>query len=212
MVRSLWSTTFFRPVFNSFNFFSFFSVRFRFYWLSNLNRTSWMRSSWVRFRVWGFWRTEPDHGDTICMKSAQQSPNSFRHLSACNPPFANDMLRVSRALENAGSRGISTHGVATMEQKMSLQDEATLHVKLGQEWNQLLTSICAISGFEDFLRPVVHCVQTCSSIFPILVLSLWSMFTGPAAMHLRLNPVRANLFIFPSLNSLIKRQIVFGNN
>jgi hypothetical protein len=40
-----------------------------------------------------------------------------------------------------------------MEHKMSLQDEANTHVKLAQEWNELLAKIRTIPGFEDFLHP-----------------------------------------------------------
>ena len=46
-----------------------------------------------------------------------------------------------------------------MEHKMSLQDEANTHVKLAQEWNELLTKIRTIPQFEDFLRP-----PSCSSL------------------------------------------------
>ena len=66
------------------------------------------------------------------------------------------MLRVSQALENAGSRGdlvASSQGEATMEHKLSIQDEADTHVKLTQKWNELLTKIRTIPKFEDFLQP-----------------------------------------------------------
>ena len=77
-------------------------------------------------------------------------------LFAHDPDIAHDMLRVSRDLENAGSRGdliLKSEGEATMEHKMSLQDEANIHVKLAQKWNELLTKIRAIPEFEDFLQP-----------------------------------------------------------
>ena len=70
--------------------------------------------------------------------------------------IAHDMLRVSRALENAGSqRDLVTpfQDEATMEHKMSIQDEANTHVKLAQKWNELLTKIRTIPNFEDFLQP-----------------------------------------------------------
>ena len=46
-----------------------------------------------------------------------------------------------------------SEGEATMEHKMSLQDEANSHVKLAQKWNELLTKIRTIPEFEDFLQP-----------------------------------------------------------
>ena len=80
------------------------------------------------------------------------------------------MLRVSKAL-NTGCRGevpISLGGV-TMKQKMSVQDETITHVKLAQEWNQLLTNIRAIAGFEDFLPP--SCVLiTITFFYPYLLI------------------------------------------
>jgi hypothetical protein len=42
---------------------------------------------------------------------------------------------------------------ATMEHRMTLQDEANAHVKLAQKWNELLTKIRTIPKFEDFLQP-----------------------------------------------------------
>ena len=83
-------------------------------------------------------------------------------LFAHDPEIAREMLRVSRALENAGSRGdllAESQGEAIMGHRMSLQDEANTHVKLAQKWNELLTKIRTIPKFEDFLRPT-----SCSSL------------------------------------------------
>ena len=76
-------------------------------------------------------------------------------LRAHNSAIADKILRVSRALENAGSRGELAISLleATMEQKMTLQDEATSHVKLAKEWDKLLADIRTIPEFEDFLHP-----------------------------------------------------------
>ncbi|KDR81163.1 hypothetical protein GALMADRAFT_136203 [Galerina marginata CBS 339.88] len=76
-------------------------------------------------------------------------------LRAHDPAVAEEILKVSRALENAGSRGELAISPleATMEQKMTIQDEATSHIKLAKKWDKLLTDIRAIPDFEDFLRP-----------------------------------------------------------
>ena len=98
-------------------------------------------------------------------------------IFAHDPEIARDMLRVSRALENAGSRGDlvgRSQGEATMEHKMSLRDEANIHVKLAQEWNELLTKIRTIPKFEDFLQP-----PSCSNLLknlpdsgPVIVINV----------------------------------------
>ena len=81
--------------------------------------------------------------------------------------IATELMRVSRALEKAGSRGdlvTQFQGEATMEHKMSLQDEANNHVKLAQKWNELLTKIrSTIPTFEDFLQP-----PSCSNLLKCL--------------------------------------------
>ena len=76
-------------------------------------------------------------------------------LHAHNPAIADEILRISRALEIAGSRGELAISPLekTMEQKMALQDEAAAHIKFAKEWDKLLADIRTIPEFEDFLRP-----------------------------------------------------------
>lgn len=81
-------------------------------------------------------------------------------LRAHHPALADDILRVSRALENAGSRAENPFNIrSSMQEKISLQEEATAHIKLSKEWEQLLAKVCAIPDFEDFLQP-----PSCSSL------------------------------------------------
>jgi tetratricopeptide (TPR) repeat protein len=93
-----------------------------------------------------------------------------------NPALADDLLRVSRALENAGSQAevaVFTAETSMME-KMSIQDQASTHIKLAKEWDQLLTKVRAIPTFEDFLRPA-----SCSTLLkhlpdsgPVVVINI----------------------------------------
>jgi len=73
----------------------------------------------------------------------------------CEPQLAERFLHISSALESSGSRrrfGVLNTG-APMSQKMTLQDEAHIYIKLVGEWNQLLEEIRNIPGFHKFLRP-----------------------------------------------------------
>ncbi|KAF8961807.1 CHAT domain-containing protein [Flammula alnicola] len=76
-------------------------------------------------------------------------------LRSHEPVLADNLSRVSGALENAGSRAeldlLRTE--PSMAQKISVQDEVTAHITLAQEWEQLLERVRAIPGFEDFIRP-----------------------------------------------------------
>ena len=79
----------------------------------------------------------------------------FDTLQSHDPEIANELMNVSRALENAGSRAESPILIieASMLQKSSLQDQVAAHAKLAQRWDQLLTKVRNIPDFEDFLRP-----------------------------------------------------------
>lgn len=76
-------------------------------------------------------------------------------LRSHDPKIADEVRNVSRALENAGSRGVGSLSIAeaNMLQKSSLQAEIAAHVKLAQQWDQLLAMVRDIPGLEDFLKP-----------------------------------------------------------
>ena len=66
--------------------------------------------------------------------------------------LADEVLRVSNALENTGSRAEARFGATTAE-KMAVQGKVTEHLKLSQDWDRVLTRVRNIPGFEDFLNP-----------------------------------------------------------
>jgi hypothetical protein len=93
-----------------------------------------------------------------------------------HPALADDLLRVSRALESAGSRAETAAFTAetSMIEKMSIQGKANTHIKLAKEWDQLLIKVRAIPTFEDFLRPA-----SCSTLLkhlpdsgPVVVINI----------------------------------------
>ncbi|RXW11740.1 hypothetical protein EST38_g14115 [Candolleomyces aberdarensis] len=81
---------------------------------------------------------------------------------------------VSRRLENAGSRQ-GSHIGASLSEKISAENEAQAHLKLGKEWDELLNTIRnTVPGFENFLQPT-----PCSSLLqhlpdsgPIVVINV----------------------------------------
>ncbi|KDR66276.1 hypothetical protein GALMADRAFT_148025 [Galerina marginata CBS 339.88] len=85
----------------------------------------------------------------------------FDALRAYDPALADVLLKVSSALEFAGSRldtGRPAPGTG-LAQKMKLQDQVSIHIKLAQEWERLLAKVREIPNFQDFLRP-----PTCSTM------------------------------------------------
>ena len=76
-------------------------------------------------------------------------------LRSYDPALADRLSILSRELENAGLRMDSRRGKTdlSMNEKMSLEDRASTHLKHAKEWEQLLATIRNISGFEYFLQP-----------------------------------------------------------
>ena len=79
----------------------------------------------------------------------------FDTLQSYDPEIANELMSVSRALENAGNRAEPSISIveSSMLQKSSLQDEMATQARLAQRWDQLLAKVRNIPDFEDFLRP-----------------------------------------------------------
>jgi hypothetical protein len=97
-----------------------------------------------------------EQGHCLILSQLNNLRTTLDTLFVHDPAIASDMLRVSKALENAGYRRdlvAPFPGEATMEHKMSIQEEANTHIKLAQEWNELLAKIRTIPKFEDFLLP-----------------------------------------------------------
>jgi hypothetical protein len=60
---------------------------------------------------------------------------------------------VAAQLENAGSSRKSSNPDSTLSEKISLEAEASAHIRLAQEWDTLLGEVRAIPSFESFLQP-----------------------------------------------------------
>ncbi|RXW18995.1 hypothetical protein EST38_g6857 [Candolleomyces aberdarensis] len=80
---------------------------------------------------------------------------SLDALELVHPRLAERFMNLSAALENASSRVSSSQQwiQADSEQRISMQEEVTAHVKLAGDWEELLHSIRKIPGFENLLRP-----------------------------------------------------------
>jgi len=96
-----------------------------------------------------------EQGRCLVWSQLNQLHTPLDHLRAHDEHLAQRFSDIAGALETSGSRhgseGLSTD--ASMSQKMCLQDEAHLHVKLSREWSELLDEIRRIPKFHDFLRP-----------------------------------------------------------
>ncbi|KAF8163839.1 CHAT domain-containing protein [Crassisporium funariophilum] len=96
-----------------------------------------------------------EHGRCLVWNQLNNLRTPLNELRAYNRALADRILEVSSALENAGSRSdlIPDNTGRDMAQQILLQDEVTTHVKLAQEWEELLKTVRESHGFHSFLRP-----------------------------------------------------------
>ncbi|PPQ97438.1 hypothetical protein CVT26_006774 [Gymnopilus dilepis] len=79
-------------------------------------------------------------------------------LRAYDAKLGEEVVRVSKALDSAGSRTLSATQLghdqhAPERARASLEAESLSHIKLAKRWTQLIQSVWRIPQFKDFLRP-----------------------------------------------------------
>jgi len=96
-----------------------------------------------------------EQGRCLVWSQLNQLRTPLDDLRAHDENLAQRFSDISSALEVSGSRGGSEglSGDTSLSQKISLQDEAHLHIKLSRQWSELLDEIRHIPMFHDFLRP-----------------------------------------------------------
>src|SRR6266540_223527 len=94
-------------------------------------------------------------GRCIVWNQINQLRTPVDELRSYDPGLADLLSILSRVLENAGlrsdSRGIRTD--LSMNDKISLENEARMQIKHAKDWEQLLNRIRSIPRFKDFLQP-----------------------------------------------------------
>ena len=67
--------------------------------------------------------------------------------------LAERVLEVSRALEHSASTRSQLNSGMSLSKKISLEEEARFHLSLAGQWQDLLTTVRSLPGFESFLKP-----------------------------------------------------------
>ncbi|KAH6910844.1 hypothetical protein BKA70DRAFT_1147124, partial [Coprinopsis sp. MPI-PUGE-AT-0042] len=100
-----------------------------------------------------------EQGRCVVWSQLSNLRTPINDLRLHNSQLAQSVADVAKQLENAGSsRGQSHFGLSTSD-KISLEDEAKAHLNLARQWEDLLTTVRSIPGFESFLQPLL-----CSSL------------------------------------------------
>ncbi|CAE7112644.1 unnamed protein product [Rhizoctonia solani] len=100
---------------------------------------------------------------------------SFDHIRTINSPLANDLERISKAIKEYSFP--QTHEVPLVTSQTSAEEQHhnTQRLRaLGQEWDQAVTKIREIEGYQNFLKvPSINELCAASSRGPIALI-----FTG----------------------------------
>ena len=94
-------------------------------------------------------------GRCIVWNQINQLRRPLDQLRAYDPAIAERFSILSRDLEVAGLRTDSRgrRDELSMDDKISLEEEARRRIKLAKDWEQLVGTIRNTPGFEDFLQP-----------------------------------------------------------
>jgi hypothetical protein len=115
-------------------------------------------------------------GRCIVWTQINQLRTPVDELRSYDPDLADRLSILSKELENAGlrsdSRGVRTD--LSMSDKMSLEDEARMHIKHAKDWEQLLDTIRSTPQFKDFLQPR-KCAEIMSGLpeeGPVIIINM----------------------------------------
>src|SRR6266545_7329149 len=92
-----------------------------------------------------------ERGRCLVWTQLNQLRTPLDEWRSVDPDLAEQLSRVSRELERAGSR--ETDQKNGCKVKPSLEDQAGDHMRLANEWDQLLDKVRRIPDFQDFLSP-----------------------------------------------------------
>lgn len=106
------------------------------------------------------------YGDCVAFK--------LQNLRMYDEALAQRVAEVSKALEIAGTSTGLRPTAMDLSEKITMEQQVRAHWDSAREWEELLTTVRSIQGFEDFLRP-----PTCSSLLthlpihgPIVVINV----------------------------------------
>jgi len=96
-----------------------------------------------------------EQGRCLVWSQLNQLRTPVDDLRTHDSHLAQRFLETSNALESSGSRrGMGALSIdAPMSEKVTLEDEARIHINLASEWKNILEEIRNIPGFRNFLRP-----------------------------------------------------------
>jgi hypothetical protein len=115
-----------------------------------------------------------EQGRSIVWGQLLQLRTPVDALHEVQPALANELVRVSMALEHESSLGAGRHNVAKQSDgETSWKDIAQEHHRLAEQWGLLVERARNTPGFEDFLQPKrLAQLHTAAESGPVVVVNI----------------------------------------
>ncbi|KAF9000845.1 CHAT domain-containing protein [Cyathus striatus] len=119
-------------------------------WSSLVNEAAAVSISWNRLDLAIQWLEE---GRNIVWNQLNTFRTPVDDLHDIRPDLADELRRISKALDQLGSRSAKQADRMTLDQKSNVQVEARMQRDLAEKWEDTLHIVRTLEGFGDFLRP-----------------------------------------------------------
>ncbi|KAF6741878.1 CHAT domain-containing protein [Ephemerocybe angulata] len=94
-----------------------------------------------------------EHGRCLVWSQLNNLRTPLDELRIVDSSLADRIADISKQLEYTGSSRATAHISMSLSERIALEDESQSHLKLAQQWDDLLQTARAIPGFENFLKP-----------------------------------------------------------
>ncbi|THU91709.1 hypothetical protein K435DRAFT_673559, partial [Dendrothele bispora CBS 962.96] len=94
-----------------------------------------------------------EEGRSIVWKQILQLHTPLDELHQQHPDIADELSRISMALDNAGTSNFKNIQVDSEVEHKSVEEEGQNHRKLAAKYEELLQQVRELDGFSSFLRP-----------------------------------------------------------
>jgi hypothetical protein len=93
-----------------------------------------------------------EQGRSIVWRQMLRLRSPLDELYRCHPNEANELEKISRALDSAGVTNYSHLGLSSDGTRQSLEEAAQAHRRLAEKYDDVLTRIRNFPGFSEFLE------------------------------------------------------------
>ncbi|KAF8997844.1 CHAT domain-containing protein [Cyathus striatus] len=127
-----------------------------------------------------------EQGRGIVWSQLSDLRTPVRELEAKHEELAKEFVRVSKALEHAGSRAYARNSdIVSSTVQMPVEEEGRRQHRLAEEWESLIAQIKQLDGFEDFMQPASwsKMLASGSALRPVVIINVHKTRSDALILH-----------------------------